>query len=294
MSIRPPRVTKRQRKRAELRERVLAQCPLLLETSDFHERKETFMSNVTQNALKKIPELQAPELIKVRIDRIVSCRVQPGFRHKDSKRLDALAADIAKGIWDPPSVVSHPRKPGWYIAGDGNRRLAAAKKLGITEVVLAVYRDIAPDDLFARLNRDTQPVDGRSWLAGFAQKPDSERERYLKTEVPPTPRINIERMFKVFGKDRTVELGLMEGGVAPSVAKRALVAATVFARFKLDYQPPLKKIGEWAIACRGAEALHQLTKSPPPGFVRKLAVRIKHMTPFPVNEWFARTKNGDD
>lgn len=225
------------------------------------------------------------EPLIVPLDHLLSNAVQPPWRAQDGAALARLTADLGLGVWQPPAVVPHPTRRGYYEIGDGHRRLAAARALGWSEVEVRVYHGVSAETLFALLNRDSQTIDGRSWFAAWARLPAADREPFRAGQIPTTQAANIATLVELVGQARAVALGQSEAGVSPAVAKRARQAEAWLRAYKLPSYPTAAALVEWAIAHHASTALLHLAGHPPIEFARKLINRVQRDRPFPEREW---------
>jgi hypothetical protein len=99
----------------------------------------------------------------------------PPSRTKEGAKLLALVEAVRQfGILGPVLIT-----PDRDVI-DGNRRLAAARVLGL-ESVECIVCDVDKDRVFAMLNSNTVPLGGKGWLSvgrGGGWLPDRERAQY--------------------------------------------------------------------------------------------------------------------
>jgi hypothetical protein len=99
----------------------------------------------------------------------------PATRTKEGKRLRLLIKEIEdRGLIYPILITS-----GRDVI-DGNRRLAACRTLGMTEIE-CIVSDINRDEAFTVVNTTAVPIGGKGWLEiglGNGYMPEKERRQY--------------------------------------------------------------------------------------------------------------------
>lgn len=125
-------------------------------------------------------------LLLIPINTIVATPYNPKSRTKESTALGKLTESIARFGLILPIVITEDRD-----LVDGNRRLAAAKLAGMTEIECVVIPpDMDKDEVFCDVNTTAQKIGGKGWL---------EACRYGYKKAPRDVSEMYEELFKLVG-----------------------------------------------------------------------------------------------
>lgn len=220
--------------------------------------------------------------IKIAIKNISRNKIQPGGRGVPAEIYESIAKF---GQRTPISVQE--TAPGLYVALDGHTRMAALEALGHTHVDAVVQDDrLSPTVSYLIENLHKRRLSGPQIFQCWEQGSEADRKQVLKLASSHV-RDNIQGMVEIFGTRRAEELA--QRGTAPGISRTTRSTHASLSRFFNGQTPPLKTIGEWIVAHRGAQAnlAHAFPKVADDSkrMWARLAKAIANNEDFPRSKW---------
>jgi len=140
-------------------------------------------------------EVSEKKILLLPINTIIATPYNPPSRTKPGKALEKLSAAIAKVGLIQPILITSDRD-----LVDGNRRLAAAKKAGLTHIECLIIPDgVDKDECFCVVNTTAEKINGKGWLQAC---------RYGYKKAPKEIQSKYDELFKsvgTYGIDMLIE-----------------------------------------------------------------------------------------
>ncbi len=181
--------------------------------------------------------------------------IQPIHR-TDGRDMVHLVDSIREyGLVNPPYVAR--LSTGDYYKIDGHRRCAAYQRLGYATIPCKV-KDVETiaeaERLFASVNGCVKRITGANLFEGWAMS--TSRDGYLKS-LRKSQAAKIRSFVVAFGAADSVKYAL--AGIDPCILSTIHVAHNFLSGYCTPQSlPTIKKVGEWVIRHKGANAIREL------------------------------------
>lgn len=175
--------------------------------------------------IKSLVTLHSTKFITVKIANLEPHPEQPQFLRL-LQGIQKLVNAILRTRWvSPPCVLPIPGKKGYYYVVNGNRRVEACRRLGITELVVEVFSpEVDTTTVFAPA-QSAEKWGSKEYLSSWAlsAKRGAEYARKYLTSIPNAVIANqIEEFVRLVDRKTAIRYGLT-GTVSPNVVIRVNV-----------------------------------------------------------------------
>ncbi len=172
--------------------------------------------------------------VELEIEKLKPARFQPS-RRTLPVHLAKLMASIAKYGMPTPVVVTDAGNDGLHEIGDGHRRVACAKALGLTVVPATIWHGMEAREIFSILNATQMSMSPAQWLEAVVCG--------LPIEQPEIPRDMANRIRELIDTvSEEVIWRIVENGGSPEI-----IATAKFVNGKIGWSDKehLVKTIEW-------------------------------------------------
>lgn len=190
--------------------------------------------------------LNATKFVKVPLTRLQPHPEQPNFLRLMQGISRLMNAIMRTQLVAPPWVVAIPGKPGYYYVVNGNRRVEACRRLGITELVVEVLPSTTNLTSIFAPAQSAEKWGSKEYLASWALAAliSADRARTNLSSIPnPMFASQIEEFIRLVGRPLAIKYG-QKGNVSPNVVIRVgLICEELVARGqeKLANNPTFRK-----------------------------------------------------
>jgi hypothetical protein len=175
--------------------------------------------------MKPFVTLHSTKIIKVKIAYLKPHPEQPQELRLNQSIQKLMDAILWTGWVAPPCVLPIPGKKGYYYVVNGNRRVEACRRLGITELRVEVLPPEVDTTMMFAPAQSAERWGSKEYLSSWAlaAKRGAEYARKYMMSIPSTKIANqIEEFVRLVGWNTAIRYGLT-GKVSPNVVIRVYV-----------------------------------------------------------------------